>query len=211
MMAQLPSKEPSFQGVDLTPDDEHETRRLVNAFRRGDQQAYARIVQRYRNPVTSLAYRMVRDYDEAADIAQDVFVKMARNIDRYDDHRKFYTWLYRITVNASIDHIRRNQRHQHESLESFSEVEERQETGPELTYLRERLRTEIRNAADKLNAKQRSAFLLRDIGERKVDDVAGIMEMPEATVRWYLHRARSRIRKELLRRCPHLLFLLGIR
>lgn len=210
-MAKQPTMNTPFHPVLQTPGEDREVRRLVAAFRSGDQEAYAQIVHRYRGPVTSLAFRMIRDYDEAADIAQDVFVKMARNIDRYDDSRKFYTWLYRITVNASIDRIRRNQRHQHESLDSLSDVAEGPEAGPEMSFLRERLRREIENAAGKLNPKQRSAFVLRDIGQRKVDDVAGIMGMPEATVRWYLHRARSRVRKELLQRCPHLLFLLGIR
>ena len=210
-MAKLQTKQLPMAAAEATQEDEREIRSLVAAFRQGDQHAYAKIVQRYRSPVTALAYRMVRDYDEAADIAQDVFVKMAKNIDRYDDTRKFYTWLYRITVNASIDHIRRNQRHEHESLESLPDLEQRPETGPEMAYLRQRLRQEIQEATDKLNDKQRSAFVLRDIGQRKVDDVAGILDMPEATVRWYLHRARSRVRKELLRRCPHLLFMLGIR
>jgi len=191
--------------------DEKELRKLIAAFRRGDQGAYARIVEKYHQPVLALAYRMVRDHDEAADIAQDVFVKMARHIDRYDEKRRFYTWLYRITFNATIDHIRRNRRHQHEPLDILSNSECAPSSDPELSFLRERLRLEIRESAEKLNPRQRSAFMLRDLGERKVDDVAGIMNMPEATVRWYLHRARSLIRKDLLRRCPHLLILLGIR
>jgi RNA polymerase sigma-70 factor (ECF subfamily) len=192
-------------------NDEKELKKLIADYRQGDQGAYARIVEKYHSSVESLAYRMVHDHDEAADIAQDVFVKMARNIDQYDEKRRFYTWLYRITVNASIDHIRRNRRHQHESLDGLTDVESAPSSDPEVLYLRERLRSEIRESAGKLNPRQRSAFLLRDLGERKVDDVAGIMNMPEATVRWYLHRARSLIRKDLLRRCPHLLILLGIR
>ncbi|MFH1686838.1 MAG: sigma-70 family RNA polymerase sigma factor [bacterium] len=204
--------EGSFQEVvGRVGRDEEELKKLIATYKQGDQEAYARIVEKYRGSVMSLAYRMVRDYDEAADIAQDVFVKMARSIDRYDEKRKFYTWLYRITVNAAIDHIRRNRRHQHESLDGLTDVEGDPSSDPEMSYLRERLRLEIRESAGKLNPRQRSAFLLRDLGERKVDDVAGIMDMPEATVRWYLHRARSLIRKDLLRRCPHLLFLFGIR
>ena len=192
-------------------DGENQVKELIAAFRAGDRQAYDRIVERYRGPVRALAYQMTHDYDEAADIAQEVFVKMAKNIDRYDEKRKFYTWLYRITVNAAIDHIRRGRRHKHESLDSIPDVEEGPDANPEMTFLRQRIQEHIHEAANKLNEKQRSAFLLRDVGGRKVDDVAGIMNMPEATVRWYLHRARARIRKELLRRCPHLLFLMGIR
>ncbi len=205
------TSEPNIHTIDLNPDDERQVKRLIRAFKQGDPKAYNQIVRRYRKPVEALAYRMTRDRDEAADVAQEVFVKMARHIDRYDEKRKFYTWLYRITVNASIDHVRRNRRHQHELLDSAPDIQEDPKTGPEMTYLRRRLKEHIDEATTVLNEKQRSAFVLRDIGGRKVDDVAGIMNMPEATVRWYLHRARARIRKELLKRCPHLLFLMGIR
>lgn len=200
-----------FPESDRDDVDEAEVKQLIEAYQAGDEDAYRGIVERYRRQVTALAYKMVRDYDEAADVAQEVFVKMSRHIDRYDPKRKFYTWLYRITVNASIDHVRRNQRHQHEPLEGAPEIRTEAGSGPDITYLRTRLTEHIAEATEILNDKQRSAFLLRDIGGRKVNDVAGIMDMPEATVRWYLHRARGRIRKELLRRCPHLLFLLGIR
>lgn len=192
-------------------DDEREVKRLVAEYKAGNRHAFSEIVRRYRNQVVALAYKMTKDYDEAADIAQNVFVKMARNIWRYDDRKKFYTWLYRITVNAAIDHIRKHQRHRHETLETVPEVSEDFRAGPEFSLQRRQLKEHIAEAAQTLNDKQRSAFLLRDIEGCKVDDVASIMNMPEATVRWYLHRARARIRKELTRRCPHLLFLMGVR
>jgi RNA polymerase sigma-70 factor (ECF subfamily) len=154
---------------------------------------------------------MVKDRDEAADVAQNVFVKVAANIWRFDERKKFYTWLYRITANASIDHIRKHQRHKHEPLESFHDLSDDFRVGPEFTFLRDQLREHVAEATEMLNDKQRSAFLLRDVKGCNVDDVANIMNMPEATVRWYLHRARNRIRKELTRRCPHLLMLMGIR
>lgn len=210
-MSESRSNEPGWLAPDLGADAECEVKELIVAFQAGDERAFSEIVECYRGPVTALAFRMTRDHDEAADVAQEVFIKIARNLVRYDEKRRFYTWLYRITVNAAIDHLRRGRRHQHESLKSVSDIEERSGSGSEMNYLRQRIREHIQEATTRLNDKQRSAFLLRDIGGRKVDDVAGIMNMPEATVRWYLHRARARIRKELLRRCPHLLFLLGIR
>jgi len=203
--------EPTTDNSDLVNDDELEVKRLISEFKAGSRHAFAEIVSRYRNQVVALAYKMTKDYDEAADIAQNVFVKMARNIWRYDDRKKFYTWLYRITVNASIDHIRKHQRHRHELLDAVPEVSEDFRAGPEFLLRRRQLKEHIAEAAQVLNDKQRSAFLLRDVEGCKVDDVANIMNMPEATVRWYLHRARARIRKELTRRCPHLLFLMGVR
>ncbi|MBU0983632.1 MAG: RNA polymerase sigma factor [candidate division Zixibacteria bacterium] len=192
-------------------DDEEETKRLIAEFKGGNQHAFTELVRRYHNQIVSLAYKVTGDYDEAADVAQNVFVKMARNIWRYDETKKFYTWLYRITLNASIDHMRKHQRHRHESLDSFPHVAENYRTSPEFGYQRRQLKEHIESAADLLTDKQRSAFWLRDVEGCKVDDVASVMNMPEATVRWYLHRARQRIRKELTRKCPQLLLLMGIK
>lgn len=198
-------------GANLETDDELVIKQLIADFKGGDKRAFSEIVHRYRNQVVSLAYKMTRDYDEAADIAQNVFMKMARNIWRYDERKKFYTWLYRITVNASIDHMRKHNRHRHEPLENFPDIMDKVRSSPDFSFHRRELQGHIHRAAETLNDKQRSAFLLRDVEGCKVDDVANILDMPEATVRWYLHRARARIRKELTRRCPHLLFLLGVR
>ncbi|MEW6051316.1 MAG: sigma-70 family RNA polymerase sigma factor [Candidatus Zixiibacteriota bacterium] len=191
--------------------DELEVRRLVAAIKQGRRDAFSLLVRRYRSQVAALAYKIVGDYDEAADITQTVFVKMAANIWRYDDSKKFYTWLYRVTVNASIDHLRKIRRHRHEPLENVYDVVESRAASPETAFRRQQLDGYIQQAANTLNDKQRSAFMLRDVGGCRVDDVATIMNMPEATVRWYLHRARAKIRKELLKRCPQLLIALGIK
>jgi len=198
-------------GTNLETDDELVIKKLIAEFKNGNKPAFNEIVRRYRNQVVSLAYKMTKDYDEAADIAQNVFMKMSRNIWRYDEKKKFYTWLYRITVNAAIDHMRKHNRHRHEPLENYPDIRDKIRSRPDFSFHRRELQGHIHRAAETLNDKQRSAFLLRDVEGCKVDDVANILNMPEATVRWYLHRARSRIRKELLRRCPHLLFLLGVR
>ncbi len=199
------------KGPDPDNQDEREIRRLISEFKGGNKRAFTEIVRRYRNQVVALAYKMTKDYDEAADIAQNVFVKMAKNIWRYDEKKKFYTWLYRITVNASIDHIRKYHRHRHEPLDNFPDIKESLRTSPEYTFRNQQLKGHMHAAARTLNEKQRTAFVLRDVEGCKVDDVANIMNMPEATVRWYLHRARARIRKELTRRCPHLLVAMGIK
>lgn len=191
--------------------NEREVKQLVAEIKRGNKRAFTELVHRYHRQVTALAYKVANDYDEAEDIAQDVFVKMARNIWRYDEKKKFYTWLYRITVNASIDYMRRHRRHRHEPLQNFHNAIENSQADLELSFRRQQIGGYIRKATKALNDKQRSAFLLRDVAGCKIDDVADIMNMPQATVRWYLHRARSKIRKELTRRCSHLLLLFGIK
>lgn len=191
--------------------DEQEVREIVRRAKKGDQRAFAELVKRYHNQVAALAYKMMGDYDEAADIVQNVFLKTSQNIWRYDESRRFYTWLYRIAVNTSIDYMRKHRRHRHESLDNVREATADRHDNPEKSYQANRLREYISAAAEKLNGKQKSAFILRDIEGCQIDDVANIMEMPEATVRWYLHRARQRIRRDLWRRCPALLIALGIK
>lgn len=199
--------------TDLTPEEKDElaTRVLIRRIKEGDDKAFSELVAKYKSQIAALAYKMVKDYDEAADITQIVFVKMSKNIWRYDESKKFYTWLYRIGVNASIDYIRKHKRHRHEPLENIRDFEEDHNNNPESSYQRTQIDSYIKTAASNLNDKQRSAFMLRDVEGCKIDDVANIMNMPEATVRWYLHRARNKIRRELIRKCPHLLIILGLK
>lgn len=206
--ARKPVAAKSESGIDR---GEELARHLIAEMKRGNQRAFAELVGQYRNQVAALAYKMVNDYDEAADIAQNVFMKVAENYWRYDEKRKFYTWLYRITVNASIDYMRKHVRHRHESLDNYHDTLESGQVSPERAYQRHKIGSYIKEAAGHLNESQRSAFLLRDVEGCKIDDVANIMNVPEATVRWYLHRGRAKIRKELLRRCPQLLMALGFK
>jgi len=201
------------RGKSNSADDQVElrTRDVIRRVKDGDQRAFSELVKLYHNQVAALAYKMVGDYDEAADIAQNVFVKTNRNIWRYDENKKFYTWLYRITVNASIDYMRKHNRHHHESIENVRERADDKFDTPEVSYQRERIREYIDEAASTLNEKQRSAFVLRDVDGCHINDVASIMNMPEATVRWYLHRARAKIKKELMKNCPHLLLAMGFK
>lgn len=199
------------QSFKVDAGDERRVRELIRLTRDGDERAFGQLVDKYRNQVAALAYRMVGDYDEAADITQNVFVKMSKNLWRYDEKKKFYTWLYRITVNAAIDYMRKTNRHKHEPLEHFQDSIETEADDPKETFQRRQVGQYISEVARTLSAKQRSAFLLRDVQGCRVDDIARILGMPEATVRWYLHRARAKLRKELSRRCPHLLLSMGIK
>lgn len=190
---------------------EMETKEIIRRVKEGDHKSFSRLVQLYKNQVAALAFKVVGDYDEAADVVQNVFVKIDRNIWRYDEKKRFYTWLYRITVNASIDYMRKHHRHQHESIDNIKEKADDSHETPEISFKRSRIRALINEAAESLNDKQRSAFKLRDLDGCNINDVANIMNMPEATVRWYLHRARTKIKKELLKKAPRLLIGMGLK
>jgi RNA polymerase sigma-70 factor (ECF subfamily) len=177
--------------------DEKETLRLIEQIRTGDSRAFSELMNRYKSQVAGIAYRVVGDYDDAGDVTQLVFIKTAANLNRYDSSKRFSTWLYRITVNASIDYLRRHRRHVHEQLDNYAETLENLEASPAQIYHRKYLRYLILKAAEQLSARQRAAFVLKDMEGYDIPEVAKIMDMPEATVRWYIHRARLRLRREL--------------
>lgn len=178
-------------------EDEAETLEIIDEIRAGNKNAYQGLMDRYKSQVAGVAYRMVGDYDDAKDVTQLVFVKMVKNLHRYDPSKRFSTWLYRITVNASIDYIRKHKRHTHEDLENYSESLENFDASPADIYHRKYIRYLILKAAERLNDKQRAAFILKDFEGHEVSEVAEILDMPPATVRWYIHRARLALRREL--------------
>src|ERR1043165_5848487 len=110
--ATLPRRRVSGDGA-LATDD----LTLVQRVRSGDQRAYKTLVERYQRKVYSVALGMLKDREEARDVAQEAFVKVYRNLDHFKGDASFYTWLYRITVNICIDVMRRKGSSKSENVE----------------------------------------------------------------------------------------------
>jgi len=184
---------------------------IIENAKKGDQSAFQKIVDKYKTQVASIAYKMVGDYEDAKDISQIVFVKTYQNLDDFDTTKKLSTWLYRITINASIDFIRKHKKHKHELLDNiFGEVREKKQDVEKL-YQRSLINWAIKSSMEALNPRQKSVFVLRDLEGLDIKEVAQITGMPQATVRWYLHRARSKLRGELTKHHPQLLRKMGIK
>src|SRR4029453_316986 len=92
---------------------------LLEATRSGDQDAFAELVSRYRNQITSYIYRMTNDYDGAVDLAQETFVRVYRAADRYQTTYAFSTYIYRIATNLAISELRKRKRRRMVSLTGF--------------------------------------------------------------------------------------------
>ena len=95
---------------------------LIEATKRGDEDAFAEIVARYRKPITNYLYRFLNDYEEAVDLAQETFVRVYFAIERYHTEYAFSTYVYRIATNLAISEIRRRKRRK---LERLRETERR--------------------------------------------------------------------------------------
>lgn len=190
--------------------DETGIKEIIRQIQAGKSHLFKELADRYRSQVAGIAYKMVGDYDDAKDISQMVFVKTFYNIKRFDLSKRFSTWLYRIAVNASIDYIRKFKKHKFEELEDVNEPGMAASVTPEQAFRLKELREFVLQAAEKLNEKQHTAFVLKDLEGMDIDEIAQIMGMPQATVRWYLHRARKKLRSDLRRRFGPLLGRMGI-
>ena len=163
---------------------------LIRRCRRGDQDAYRQLVERYESRAYWLAHQLVGNAESARDIAQEAFLRVYRNIERFDTSRNFYTWLYQIVTNLSIDHLRRSSRQKPLDLEGLGGVPDgRPEPGAHSA--RGELRLRVERTLDRLPEKYKAVLVLRDIQGFSCLEVAEIVGCNNATARWRLHRARK--------------------
>src|SRR3982751_1365418 len=105
------------------PEEKLSDHALIEATTKGDEEAFAEIVRRYRNPITNYLYRFLNDYEEAIDLAQETFVRVYFAIERYHTEYAFSTYIYRIATNLAISEIRRRKRRRLMSLTGLFQAE----------------------------------------------------------------------------------------
>lgn len=179
---------------------------LIEATKCGDEAAFAEIVNRYRNPLTNYLFRMLADYEEAVDLAQETFVRVYFALERYHTDYAFSTYIYRIATNLAISEIRKKKRRKLLSLTSFfqNEDNETQEFHPpdekslpdEDLIEKERNRT-IEKAIATLPDKYRAPIVLREIQELSYEEIAQILGLGLGTTKSRISRARGLLREKL--------------
>jgi RNA polymerase sigma-70 factor (ECF subfamily) len=182
-----------------TPDEE-----LVAAVLKGDRERFADLVGRYQGRLVSYLYRLLRNVDEAHDLAQEVFLRVYQALDRFDPRYRFSTWLFRVAQNAAIDQIRR----QRLKLVPMLREATAQEDARELEFpsaspspygeLRNRERGEaIQEAVEALPWEYRELILLRHFGELSYEEIATLKRLPLGTVKNKLFRGRQMLKERL--------------
>ncbi len=179
---------------------------LIEATKQGDEAAFAEIVNRYRNQLTNYLFRMLNDYEEAVDLAQETFVRVYFALERYHTDYAFSTYIYRIATNLAISEIRKKRRRKLLSLTSFFQGEdnETQEFHPpdekslpdEDLIENERNRT-IEKAIATLPDKYRAPIVLREIQELSYEEIARILGLGLGTTKSRISRARGLLRDKL--------------
>lgn len=179
---------------------------LITRILSGETELYGTLISRYERPIVNYIYRMIGDYDQALDLAQEVFFKAYRSLDRFDPSFRFSTWLYRIASNRSIDHLRK----QAPVLLSLDEPPDadpgrREATiqlksaarGPEDLLASRQLGERISSAIDELPVAYRELVLLRHLQGLSYEDIARVKRLPLGTVKNRLFRAREILRRRL--------------
>ena len=177
---------------------------IVAAILKGDRELFSDLVQRYQGRLVNYLFRLLRNTEEAQDLAQEVFVKIYLALDRYDPRYKFSTWLFRVAQNAAIDKIRKR-RLQVVSMDrpGGSDDESRSWEFPSpdpspYRNMRNRERGEaIQEVIDQLPWEYRELIVLRHYGELSYDEIASLKEMPLGTVKNKLFRGRRMMKEKL--------------
>jgi len=178
---------------------------LVTRILSGEAELYETLIARYERPIVNFIYRMIGDYEQALDLAQEVFFKAYRSLARFDPTFRFSTWLYRIASNRSIDHLRK-QTPVHLSLNDPKDNEQGSEgviqlksasRGPEDLLASRELGEQISHAIDALPAPYRELILLRHLQGMSYEEIARMKRLPLGTVKNRLFRAREILRKKL--------------
>lgn len=129
---------------------------------------------------------MVGNREDARDITQTVFLKAYENLGSFDRRHKFFSWVYRIMINESLNHLSRAKR-----MEPLDESLESRVAGPDEECARNRLNDSIQSALEELAPDYRQVIVLRHFAQLSYEEMSGVLEIPEKTVKSRLHTARQ--------------------
>jgi RNA polymerase sigma-70 factor (ECF subfamily) len=178
---------------------------LVARARRGDETARDELARRCRRPAYLLALQLLRDPDDARDVAQDALLRFFSRLDRFTPGRAVQPWLCAIVRNRACDLVRSRRRHPEESLDARDEPgtgrrdHEVVDTapGPEASAERRELQARIWRALAALGEREREILVLRDYQDLSYEEIAGVLAVPMGTVMSRLHRARRALAARL--------------
>jgi len=179
-------------------------RRLIQECLNGRSTAYGELVRRYQDRLFNTVYRLVDNADDAADVVQEAFISAYQSLESFKGDSQFFTWLYRIAMNAAISLKRK--RKAAISIETGSKgdlsidpIDETAFNQPgDLLEQREE-EAQLLDALNKLSPEHKAVLILKDIEGQKYEEIAEILQVPVGTIRSRLHRARVELR-ELMQR-----------
>ncbi len=181
-------------------------RELIQRCRDGDRRAFEILVKRYQRRVFGIAFGIVRDTEEAADVAQEAFYRAYKNIAGFKGNSSFYTWIYRITVNLAFDLAKRRARTQTVEHDEMRRGNEEQSDwralqpdveNPDRALVSKELAERVSEAMARLSETHRAVLVLREIEGLTYEEIARVMNSSQGTVMSRLFHARKNMQKML--------------
>lgn len=171
---------------------EHDDNALVKQCLEGHTGAFKEFIDKYQKPIFNVALRMVNDQDDAEDIAQTVFVKAYEHLRSFNPKFKFFSWLYRMAINESLNFIRQKKKYQ-----GLDDCLESKEVMPDRSFEENEQNMNIEVALMRIDAEYRSVVVLRHFLELSYKEIGEVCDIPEKTVKSRLYTARHLL-KDLL-------------
>lgn len=178
---------------------------LVQRVQAGDVNAFDELVRNYRKRIYSVIYNLTSNREDAADLTQEAFIKGFRSIHRFQGKSSFFTWIYRIAINTTLTHLKRNRFRQFFSFENIdeegasAEILERlvSKTESDKPTLLKELQEKLNESLHKLSIKHRTVVILHEIEGLSHQEIAAITKTTEGTVRSRLHYAKQQLQNYL--------------
>jgi RNA polymerase sigma-70 factor (ECF subfamily) len=173
---------------------------VVSAFLSGEQRAFEELVERYQTRLLNFVYRTIGDRDRAEDLVQEVFIRVHRHLHRFDQSKKFSTWIYTIASNLAKNELRNRARNPlvfFQSMRSEADEEERPlqfedtTSRPDDMYRKRHLRQLVEDSVAALPEHHRQVFVLRELEGKSYEEIADITACNLGTVKSRLNRARN--------------------
>jgi RNA polymerase sigma-70 factor, ECF subfamily len=182
---------PTLSRAACTSDDDDD-RVLVERCRHGDREAFTTLVVRYQRPIYNAAFWVLHKAEDASDISQIVFLKVAERLDDYDPKYKFFSWIYRIAVNESLNLLRRKDHE--EELDEEMDLPGADSADPLWQLSAAERSKRVQSTLKSMATNDRVVLTLRHFSECSYQEMAQILELDEKTVKSRLFEARQRLR-----------------
>lgn len=176
---------------------------LIREAIQGNINSFEKIVLKYEKIIYNIAYRMLNNKELSKDIVQEVFIKIYKNLKKYNFTSKFYTWIYRITINTCIDEIRRNNKCTTISLdrkidykddELQCQIEDKKAIKPQEEILNKEIQDKVILCINKLAPNYRAIMILRFINQLEYNEISEILDCSLGTVKSRLSRAKEKFK-----------------
>ena len=166
--------------------------KLIERCMHGDRGAFEALLVEYEKPVFNAAFRMLNNRDDARDVTQTVFLKVFENFAQFDPSRRFFSWIYRITLNESINWLGKENR-----LEPLLYDTADEGKGPDEELESTRLAAKVQGALMTINTDYRTVVILKHFLGCSYVEISDVLEIPEKTVKSRLYTARQQLKDAL--------------